>query len=160
MHTHTPTARAQSCLSEDYLARSSKAPPLTPQLCLPAAGMDCLFDCFRVSKKKTSLMIVDICWSSPCELSWSLSLWQPSPYSVQTQTELKSRLSWELGIFWLWICELQTTYALFVALSNLCIAHFSLDYIFHLVSSQVTKHTQISPTTWSIGQRSLWRGSL
>lgn len=58
-HTHTPTARAQLCLSKD--------PPPGSSACRLQALW--LFQ----SVKEKNLMIVDICWSSPCELSWSLA---------------------------------------------------------------------------------------
>lgn len=46
-HAHTHT----NCPSPVVSFWRPSNPP--PQLCLPAAGMDCLFDCFRVWKKKT-----------------------------------------------------------------------------------------------------------
>lgn len=58
-HTHTPTARAQLCLSKDPPPRSS------------ACRLQSLW--LFQSVKEKNLMIVDICWSSPCELSWSLA---------------------------------------------------------------------------------------
>lgn len=58
-HTHTPTARAQLCLSKDPPPRSS------------ACRLQALW--LFQSVKEKNLMIVDICWSSPCELSWSLA---------------------------------------------------------------------------------------
>lgn len=64
--THTPTARAQLCLSKD-----PPTPP--PPAALLAGCRNGLSLWLFQSVKEKNLMIVDICWSSPCELSWSLA---------------------------------------------------------------------------------------